>query len=88
MPLEGLDAYDSDSGASSQSRNSMTVPKYEQWNSDSNATVFYYEDYRIGAKKSTGGLIWTIVKVLHYILISLNFISISFESYLNILRLR
>ena len=77
MPLEDLDAYRSDSGSSSQSRNSETVPKYGQWNSDSNATVSDYEDYRIGAKKSTGSLIWTIVKVLHYILISLIFISIS-----------
>jgi hypothetical protein len=31
----------------------------------------------IGAKKSTGSLIWTIEKVLHYILISLICISIS-----------
>jgi len=38
MPLEGLDAYDSDSGSSSQSRNSMTVPKSPQHVSDSNAT--------------------------------------------------
>ena len=38
MPLEGLDAYDSDSGASSQSRNSMTVPKSPSHVSDSNAT--------------------------------------------------
>ena len=75
--LEDLDEYGSDSGSSIQSRNSETVPKYEQWNSDSNATVSDYEDYRIGVKKSTGGLIRTIVKVLHYILISLIFISIS-----------
>ena len=77
MQLEDLDAYRSDSGSSSQSRNSEKVPKYGQWNSDSNATVSDYEDYRIGVKKSTGGLIRTIVKVLHYILISLIFISIS-----------
>ena len=38
MPLEGLDAYDSDSGASSQSSNSMTVPKSPSHVSDSNAT--------------------------------------------------
>ncbi len=77
MPLEDLDEYGSDSGSSIQSRNSETVPKYGQWNSDSNATVSDYEDYRIGAKKSTGSLIGTIVKVLQYILISLIFISIS-----------
>ena len=78
MQLEDLDAYRSDSGSSSQSRNSETVPKYGQWNSDSNATVSDYEDYRIGVKKSTGSLIRTIVKVLHHhILISLIFISIS-----------
>ena len=38
MPLEGLDAYDSDSGASSQSRDSMTVPKSPSHVSDPNAT--------------------------------------------------
>ena len=64
MLLEDLDEYGSDSGSSIQSRNSETVPKYEQLNSDSNATVLDYEDYRIDAKKSTGSLIWTIVKVV------------------------
>ena len=44
MLLEDLDEYGSDSGSSSQSRNSETVPKYKQWNSDSNTTVSDYED--------------------------------------------
>ncbi len=38
MPLEDLDAYRSDSGSSIQSRNSETVPKIPQGDSDSNAT--------------------------------------------------
>jgi hypothetical protein len=38
MPLEDLDAYRSDSGSSIQSRNSETVPKTPQNDSDSHAT--------------------------------------------------
>ena len=38
MPLEDLDAYRSDSGSSSQSRNSETVPKSTRDDCDSNAT--------------------------------------------------
>ncbi len=38
MPLEDLDTYGSDSGSSIQSRNSETVPKTPQDDSDSNAT--------------------------------------------------
>jgi hypothetical protein len=38
MPLEDLDEYGSDSGSSSQSRNSETAPKSPQHDSDSNAT--------------------------------------------------
>ena len=38
MPLEDLDEYGSDSGSSSQSRNSETVPKSPRDDCDSNAT--------------------------------------------------
>jgi hypothetical protein len=38
MPLEDLDGYGSDSGSSIQSRNSETVPKTPQDDSDSNST--------------------------------------------------
>jgi hypothetical protein len=76
MPLEDLDEYGSDFGSIIQSSNPGAVPKYGQLNSDSSATVSDYED-RIGAGKSTGSLIWTIWKVLDYIMISLIFISIS-----------
>ncbi len=52
IPLTSDDG--SDPGSSIQSSNSDAVPKYGQWNSDSNATDSVSKDYRIGAKQIDG----------------------------------
>ena len=54
MPLEGLDAYGSDSGSSIHSRNSDAVPKCRQYDSDPNATDADFEVDRSEAQKFDG----------------------------------
>ncbi len=59
MPLEGLDAYGSDSALSIHSRNSYAVPKCRQYDSDPYATDADSQVDRSEAQKFDG-LSWML----------------------------